>query len=60
MAPDYVDRQSALIDKALKIMEKRAADEHRTVEARIAYTSCIDMIRYALAENEECLSQFDY
>lgn len=60
MAPDFVDKQSALIDKALKIMERRAEQEDRSVESRIAYTSCIDMIRYALAENEECLNQFDY
>lgn len=58
--PDSVDKQSALIDKALKIIERRSNDEHRTVEARIAYGAAIDMIRYALAENEECLNQFDY
>ena len=33
MAPDFVDKQSALIDKALKIMEKRACDENRSAGA---------------------------
>lgn len=54
------DHRIELIHKALEIMEQRAEQEDRTVESRIAYTSCIDMIRYALAENEECLAQYDY
>lgn len=60
MPTDFVDKQSALIDKALKIMEKRACDEKRSPESRIAYNSAICMIIYALQENEECLNQFDY
>ena len=60
MTPDFVDKQSALIDKALKIMEKRACDENRSSESRMAYNSAICMITYALQENEECLDQFDY
>ena len=44
MAPDFVDKQSALIDKALKIMEKRACDENRSPESRMAYNSAICMI----------------
>ena len=60
MTPDFVDKQSALIDKALKIMEKRACDENRPPESRMAYNSAICMIIYALQENEECLNQFDY
>lgn len=57
---DFINCQDALLDKALKILEKRANDEHRTIEARIAYGSAIDMFRYALECNEECLNQFDY
>lgn len=58
--PSLTDRQRELIDRALEIMERRAEREDCTVEYRISYTSCIDMIRYALDENEECLAQFDY
>lgn len=60
MAPDRVDRQLELINKALNILEKRACDKSRTPDARIAYDSAICMIIYALQENEECLDQFDY
>ena len=60
MTPDFVDKQSALIDKALKIMEKRACDENRSSESRMAYNSAICMITYALQANEECIDQFDY
>lgn len=49
-----------LINKALKILEKRACDPHRTPEARIAYDSAICMIIYALQGQEDCLNQFDY
>ena len=60
MAPNSVDTQSALIDKVIEILKRRANDENRPHEARIAYSSALAMIRYALTENEECLNQFDY
>jgi len=59
MAPSE-DRRIELIHEALRIMEHRAAQEDRSVESVMAYTSCIDMIRYALNEDAECLYQFDY
>lgn len=59
--PDCVNfKTDELINKALKIMEKRACDEKRSPESRIAYNSAICMIIYALQDNEECLDQFDY
>lgn len=52
--------QIELVSYALKIMERRAAQEDRSVDSKVAYTSAIDMIYYALEENEEGLRQFDY
>lgn len=58
--PTPEDRRIELINYALTIMERRAEQEDRSVDSKVSYTSCIDMIRYALDENEECLAQFDY
>lgn len=54
------DHQYELLLKALRIMEKRAIEEGRSVDSALTYNSCICMICYALDENEECLNQFDY
>lgn len=54
------DRRIELIYQALTILERRSNDEDRSIETRIAYGAAVDMIRYALDENEECLNQFDY
>lgn len=53
------DPRIVLIYEALQIMEKRATDERRSVATQQAYNSAICMICYALAENAECLHQFD-
>ena len=49
-----------LVRRACEILEKRAIDPNRTHEQRMAYNSALCMVLYALAENEECLNQFDY
>ena len=54
------ERQFELLQYAMHIMETRATDPDRPVETRNAYDSAICMIGYALNENYECLSQFDY
>ena len=48
------------IDYALQILEKRATDEERSVEERMAYNSALCIMLYALSDNYECLAQFDY
>ena len=58
--PTPEDRRIELINYALTIMERRADQKDRPIDSKISYTSCIDMIRYALEENEECLAQYDY
>ena len=45
---------------ALTILKKRAVDEDRNASARAAYNNAISIVTYALEENKECLSQFDY
>lgn len=52
--------QKELLDYALTILKKRAVDEDRNVSARAAYNNAISIVTYALEENKECLSQFDY
>lgn len=52
--------QIELINYALKIMERRATQEDRSADSKLAYDSAICMICYALNEDEECLRQFDY
>ena len=54
------ERQTELINYALKIIEKRATDPDRTTAQRIAYDSALCMLLYAINEDEECLAQFDY
>ena len=52
--------QKELFGYALTILKKRAIDGNRNSSARAAYNNAISIITYALEENKECLSQFDY
>ena len=54
------DYQTELIDRVLKILEKRATDESRPIEMRMAYNSALVMLIYALNENGAAVAQFDY
>ena len=52
--------ENDLMQYALDILERRAEDLDRDPSSRIAYCTAIDLIKYALAGNEECMRQFDY
>lgn len=54
------DKRMELVKKVLEIVESRANDKKRDYFGRTVYQSVVDMLRYALDENEECLNQFDY
>ena len=47
--------------EALDIMRKRAEyyNRKKNYERAVAYESCAAMLEYAIAENWECLEQFD-
>ena len=54
------DYQMELIDQVLKILEKRATDESRPIEMRMAYDSALIMLIYALKEDGAAVAQVDY
>lgn len=53
------NKQIGLIYEALRIIQRRSVDPRRTVEQRISYGSALDILRYALDGNAECMYQFD-
>lgn len=53
------ENQVALINEAIRLIQRRAVDPRRTVSQRMSYDSALTMLLYAINENEECLAQFD-
>ena len=53
------EKQIGLIYEALRIIQRRSVDPRRTVEQRTSYGSALDILRYALDGNAECMYQFD-
>lgn len=48
-----------LFYEALRIIQCRSVDPRRTIEQRVSYGSALDILRYALDGNAECMYQFD-
>jgi hypothetical protein len=48
-----------IIERVRHILTARI-DNAQTQDAYIAYCNARDIFEYALAENEECLKEFDY
>jgi hypothetical protein len=53
------ENQVALINEAIRLIQRRAVDPRRTVSQRMSYNSALTMLLYAINENAECLAQFD-
>lgn len=53
------EKQLELVYEALRLIQRRSVDPRRTREQRMSYTSAYDILRYALCENYECLTQYD-
>lgn len=53
------ENQVALINEAIRLIQRRAVDPRRTVSQRMSYNSALTMLLYAVNENAECLAQFD-
>ena len=54
-----MNEQRVLLFEALRIIQRRSVDPRRTVEQRTSYGSALDILRYALDGNAECMYQFD-
>ena len=48
-----------LFYEALRIIQRRSVDPRRTIEQRISYGSALNILRYALDGNAECMYQYD-
>ena len=53
------EKQFELVMEALRLIKRRSVDPRRTIEQRMSYESAWTMVWYALAENAECLAQYD-
>lgn len=53
------EKQIALINEAIRLINRRAVDPRRTLTQRMSYNSALTMLLYAINENAECLAQFD-
>lgn len=53
------ENQVALINEAIRLINRRAVDPKRTLAQRMSYNSALTMLLYAINENAECLAQFD-
>lgn len=54
-----MNEQRDLVYEALRIIQRRSVDPRRTIEQRISYGAALDILRYALDENAECMYLFD-
>lgn len=54
-----MNEQKDLLYEALRIIQRRSVDPRRTVEQRTSYGSALDILRYALDGNAECMYQYD-
>ena len=46
------------LQQVLQILDARADDSASDIHAKTAYQSAVDMLRYAINGNTECLAQF--
>ena len=54
------ERMIECLNHVARILEKRATDETRSRETRLAYDSALIMLLYALNEDDQMIAQFDY
>ena len=53
------ERMLECLNHVARILEKRATDETRSRELRLAYDSALIMLLYALNEDDQMIAQFD-
>ena len=53
------ENQVRLLREAIRLINRRSVDPRRTVEQRMSYSSALNILRYALEGNAECMYQFD-